>query len=81
MLKTVFANNAAEQQKFYITLLKLPHKLKLRNFLQQATKLAGYVGELPSIVRSSDATDATRSVEPYGDGEFATIMLHAMPHR
>ena len=81
MLKTVFANNAAEQQKFYITLLKLPHKLKLRNFLQRATKLAGYVGELPSIVHSSDATDATRSVEPYGDGEFATIMLHAMPHR
>jgi hypothetical protein len=81
MLKTVFANNAAEQQKFYITLLKLPHKLKLRNFLQRATKLAGYVGELPSIIHSSDATDATRSVEPYGDGEFATIMLHAMPHR
>jgi hypothetical protein len=81
MLKTVFANNAAEQQKFYITLLKLPHKQKLRAFLQRATKLAGYVGELPSIIHSSDATDATKPVEPYGDGEFATIMLHAMPHR
>ena len=81
MLKTVFANNAAEQQKFYITLLKLPHKQKLRAFLQRVTKLAGYVGELPSIIHSSDATDATKPVEPYGDGELATIMLHAMPHR
>jgi hypothetical protein len=81
MLKTVFANNAAEQQKFYITLLKLPHKQKLHAFLQRVTKLAGYVGELPSIIHSSDATDATKPVEPYGDGELATIMLHSMPHR
>ena len=39
------------------------------------------MGERPSIVHRSDATDATKPVEPYGDGELATIMLHAMPHR
>ena len=80
MLKTVFANNAAEQQKFYLTLLRLsPSKMKVRAFLQRFTTLAGYVGELPSLIHSRDATDATKPVEPYGDGELATIALHAMP--
>jgi hypothetical protein len=42
MLKTVFANNAAEQQKFYLTLLRLsPSKMKVRAFLQRFTTLAG----------------------------------------
>ena len=81
MLKTVFANNAAEQQKFYLTLLRLCSKQTVRSFLQRATTVAGYVAELPSIIHSRDATEATKPVEPYGDGEFATIMLHAMPHK
>jgi hypothetical protein len=55
-------------------------KQKVRSFLQRATVLAGYVGELPSIVHSSDATEATKPVVPYEDSEFAMIMLHAMPH-
>jgi hypothetical protein len=81
LLKTVFANNAAEQQKFYLTLLKMSPKQKVRSFLQRATVLASYVGELPSIVHSSDATEATKPVVSYEDSEFATIMLHAMPHK
>jgi hypothetical protein len=81
MLKTVFTNNAAEQQKFYLTLLRLnPTKMKVRPFLQCFTTLASYVGELPSLIHLRDATDATRPVEPYGDGELATIGLHAMPN-
>jgi hypothetical protein len=80
MLKTVFTNNAAEQQKFYLTLLRLnPAKMKVRPFLQHFTMLAGYVGKLPSLIHSRDATDATKPVEPHGDGELATIGLHAMP--
>jgi hypothetical protein len=43
MLKTVFANNAAEQQKFYLTLLWLSPKQKVNAFLQRFTTLAGYV--------------------------------------
>jgi hypothetical protein len=80
MLKTVFANNAAEQQNFYLTLLRLsPSKMKVSTFLQRFTMLAGYVGELPSLIHSRYAMDATKPVEPYGDGELATIGLHAMP--
>ena len=81
MLKTVFTNNAAEQQKFYLTLLCLnPGKMNVRPFLQLFTTLAGYAGELPSLIHSRDATNATKPVEPYGVGELATIGLHAMPN-
>jgi hypothetical protein len=70
-------NNAAEQQKFYLTLLRLkPAKMKVRPFLQRFTTLAGYVGKLPSLIH---LRDATKPVEPHGDGELATIGLHAMP--
>jgi hypothetical protein len=80
MLKTMFANNAAEQQKFYLTLLWLrPSKMKVRAILQRFTTLAGYVGELLSLIHSCDATDAMKPVEPYGNGELTTIGLHAMP--
>jgi hypothetical protein len=41
MLKTVFANNAVKQQKFYLTLLHLSPRQKVRAFLQRATMLAG----------------------------------------
>ena len=46
MLKSVFPNNAAEQQKFYLTLLGYSPKQTVRAFLQRATTLAGYVVEL-----------------------------------
>ena len=53
--------------------------MKVRPFLQRFTTLAGYVGKLPSLIHSHDATDATKPVEPYGDDELVTIGLHAMP--
>jgi hypothetical protein len=77
MLKTVFANNAAEQQKFYLTLLWLSPKQQVRAFLQCFTTLA----ELPSLIHSLDATEATKEVESYSDGELAMIALHAMPYK
>jgi hypothetical protein len=81
MLKTVFANNPAEQQKFYLTLLRLsPSKQKVSAFLQHFTTLAGYVAELPSLIHSCDATDAKKAVEPYGDGKLAMIALYVMPY-
>jgi hypothetical protein len=36
--------------------------------------LAGYIGKLPSLIHSRDAT------EPCCDGELATIGLHVMPN-
>ena len=79
MLKTVFANNAAEQQKFYLTCLRYCPKMRVRAFLQRFTTLAGYVKELPGVIHSRDATDNTKVVAPYEDNELATIMLHSFP--
>ena len=79
MLKTVFANNAAEQQKFYLTCLRYSPKTRVRAFLQRFTTLAGYVSELPGIIHSRDATDTTKAVAPYEDNELATVMLHSFP--
>ena len=81
MKKSVFANNAAEEQKFYLTLLRLSPKQKVRGFLQRAITIAGYVSHLPGIIHSRDATETTERVEPYKDSEFATIMLQSMPHK
>jgi hypothetical protein len=80
MLKQFYKQHS-RAEKFYLTLLRLnPGKMKVRPFLQHFTMLAGYVGKLPSLIHSRDATDATRQVEPYGDGELATIGLHVMPN-
>ena len=78
-LKTVFANNAAEDQKFYMTCLRKPSRVKVRAFLQRCGKLNSYVKDLPCSFDSRDATDATKRVTPHDDAEFAFNMLHAMP--
>ena len=48
MLKTVFPNNAAEQQKFYLTLLRYSSKQTVRAFLQRATTLDTWVSCSPA---------------------------------
>ena len=78
-LKTVFSNNAGEDMKFYMTCLKKPNRVKVRPFLARVAKLQSYVGKLPCLFDSRDATEATKRVVPHNDGEFATNMLHAMP--
>eukprot|EP00956_Cyclotella_meneghiniana_P034420 scaffold104688_cov26-Cyclotella_meneghiniana.AAC.1 len=62
MLKTVFPNNAAEMQKFYLTLIRHSPKISVRAFLQRFTTVAGYVVELPGVIHSRDATDTTKAV-------------------
>eukprot|EP00956_Cyclotella_meneghiniana_P003271 scaffold3976_cov45-Cyclotella_meneghiniana.AAC.1 len=77
MLKTVFPNNAAEMQKFYLTLIRHSPKISVRAFLQRFTTVAGYVVELPGVIHLRDTTDTTKAVAPYEDSELANIMKHA----
>eukprot|EP00956_Cyclotella_meneghiniana_P014105 scaffold20948_cov37-Cyclotella_meneghiniana.AAC.8 len=77
MLKTVFPNNAAEMQKFYLTLIRHSPKISVRAFLHRLTTVAGYVVELPGVINSRDAKDTTKAVAPYEDSELANIMKHA----
>eukprot|EP00956_Cyclotella_meneghiniana_P010185 scaffold14066_cov40-Cyclotella_meneghiniana.AAC.2 len=81
MLKTVFPNNAAKMQKFYLTLIRHSPKISVRAFLQRFTTVAGYVVELPGVIHSRDATDTTKAVAPYEDSELANIMKHAFSLR
>eukprot|EP00956_Cyclotella_meneghiniana_P015191 scaffold23055_cov40-Cyclotella_meneghiniana.AAC.1 len=76
MLKTFFPNNAAEMQKFYLTLIRHSPKISVRAFLHRFTTVAGYVVELPGVINSRDATDTTKAVAPYEDSKLANIMKH-----
>ena len=41
----------------------------------------GFCAELPSMYNSHDATDSTKTIMTYEYSEFATILLHTMPHK
>ncbi len=47
-LLTVFLNNAAEQEKYYLSnMLKKPQRVGIRQFIQLVEQLNAYVTQLP----------------------------------
>jgi hypothetical protein len=47
-LLTVFPNNAAEQERYYITnVLKKPQRVSIRQFVQRVEQLNSYIAQLP----------------------------------
>jgi hypothetical protein len=47
-LLTVFSNNAAEQEKYYLSnMLKKPQRVGVRQFVQRVEQLNAYVAQLP----------------------------------
>ncbi len=47
-LLTVFPNNAAEQEKYYLSnVLKKPQQVGVRQFIQCVEQLNTYIGQLP----------------------------------
>jgi len=47
-LLTVFPNNAAEQERYYITnVLKKPQRVSIRQFVQRVEQLNSYILQLP----------------------------------
>jgi hypothetical protein len=47
-LLTVFPNNAAEQERYYITtMLKKPKRVSIRQFVQRVEQLNSYISQLP----------------------------------
>ena len=47
-LLTVFPNNAAEQEKYYLSnVLKKPQRVGVRQFIQRIEQLNAYVAQLP----------------------------------
>ena len=75
-LQTVFAEDAAEQEQYYISnVLKKPQCIPVRYFFQQLEQLNGYLSHLPSLYNSQRATANTREVKSYDEAELASLAL------
>eukprot|EP00804_Cyclotella_cryptica_P012152 CCRYP_009841-RA/>CCRYP_009841-RA protein AED:0.19 eAED:0.61 QI:0/0/0/1/1/1/2/0/435 len=75
-LLTVFRNDAAEAQRYYISNgLKKPN----RQFVQRVQQLNDYLELLPCLYQSNRATPATKKVGPIDDADLAGHILCMCP--
>ena len=79
LLQTRFANDAAEQMKFYPTRLRKPGYYSVKALLQRLEMLYAYVSLLPQQFDSRDVTGTTKPLVPFDAVEQAGHTLHAMP--
>jgi hypothetical protein len=60
-LLTAFPINAAEQEKYYISnVLKKPHCINVRQFLQHVEQLNAYIAQMPCFYYSPNANASTK---------------------
>jgi hypothetical protein len=79
-LLTTFREDAAEQQKFYISnLLRKPERVMVRAFFTQVEQLNSFVLLLPCLCNSPRATQATKPVETFNKAELANLLLCMCP--
>lgn len=79
-LLTVFPNDAAEQQSYYITnTLKKPQRVPIRQFSQRVAQLNGYLSQLPGRKDSPQATDSTEKVQSLSESNLAVLVLKMCP--
>ena len=77
---TVFRNNTAEAQRYYISnCLKKPNRVPIRQFLQHVKQLNDYLELLPCTYQSNRATKSTNKVRPIEDADFAGDILWMCP--
>jgi hypothetical protein len=81
-LFTVFPNNAAEQEKYYLSnVLKKPQRVGIRQFVQHVEQLNAYVAELPCWYYSpSYVTGMTPANVPFMEADLASHVLQMCPH-
>jgi uncharacterized protein YukE len=79
-LLTVFRNDAAEAQRYYISNgLKKPNRVPIRQFVQRVQQLNDYLELLPCLYQSNRATPATKKVGPIDDADLAGHILRMCP--
>ena len=79
-LLTVFREDAAEQQKFYISnILKKPQRVTVRMFFTRVEQLNSFVSLLPCLYNSPHATRSTKPVVPFDEAELANLLLRMCP--
>jgi hypothetical protein len=82
-LPTVFPNNAAEQEKYYLSdVLKNPHRVGIRQFVQRVEQLEAYVPQLPWWYYSlSYIPSMTPANVPFTKADLASHVLRMCPHQ
>ncbi len=82
-LLTVFPNNAAEQEKYYLSnVLKKPQRVGILQFVQRVEQLNAYVAQLPCWYHSpSFVTGMTPANIPFTEADLASHVLRMCPHQ
>jgi hypothetical protein len=82
-LLTVFPNNAAEQEKYYLSnMLKKPQRVGIRQFVQQIEQLNAYVAQLPCWCYSpSYSVGMMMANVPITEADLVSRVLRMCPHQ
>jgi hypothetical protein len=82
-LLTVFPNNAAEQEKYYLSnVLKKPQRVGIHQFVQRVEQLNAYVAQLPCWYYSlSHNASMTLENVPFMEADLASHVLRMCLHQ
>jgi hypothetical protein len=82
-LLTVFPNNAAEQEKYFLSnVLNKPQRVGIRQFVQRIKQLNAYVVQLPCWYYSpSYVTGMTPANISFTEADLASHVLRMCPHQ
>ncbi len=82
-LLTVFPNNAAEQEKYYLSnVLKKPQQVGIRQFIQRVEQLNAYVAQLPCWYYSLSYNAGMMPVNVlFTEADLASHVLRMCPHQ
>ncbi len=82
-LLTVFPNNAAEQEKYYLSnVLKKPQRVGIRQFVRRVEQLNAYITQLPCWYYSpSYNAGMTPANVPLSEADLASHVLRMCPHQ
>jgi hypothetical protein len=79
---TVFPNNAAEQERYYITnVLKKPQHVSIRQFVQRVEQLNSYISQLPCWYYSPSVKVRTVPAKvSFPEADLASHVLRMCPY-
>jgi len=81
-LLTVFPNNAAEQERYYVTnVLKKPQRVSIRQFVQRVEQLNSYIAQLPCWYYSPSVNVKTVPMNvSFPEADLASHVLRMCPY-
>ena len=79
-LLTVFPQDAAEQERYYVNVhLKKPARVLFYHFVGQVEQINSYLGWLPGVIDSPKAISKTKRIEPLDEAGLAQLILNMCP--